>query len=227
MTPEPLTQPIPRVVDSEYGTWTVVVPVKPSAVGKSRLADTGVDRGALARAIALDTVDAATRARRVRAVIVVTDDDAVATAARGMLNVTVVPEPGAEGLNAAVAAGIDEAPDGPHAALLGDLPALNPVDLDAALEAAEHLERGFVADAEGTGSTLVTARPGAVWLSAFGEDSAERHRLLGCLDIDLSAESTLRRDVDTAEQLTAASVLGVGPRTAALLEGVSAPAELT
>src|SRR3546814_10618148 len=61
------------------------------------------------------------------------------------------------------------------------------------------------------------ARSGAVWTSAFGEDSAQRHRLLGCTDLDLPADSTLRRDVDTPAQLEAAASLGLGPRTSALV----------
>ncbi len=48
----------------------------------------------------------------------------------------------------------------PRAALLGDLPALRPEDLAAALGPRRPVERAVVADAEGTGSTLVTAGPG-------------------------------------------------------------------
>src|SRR4029453_11451948 len=55
-------------------TWTVVIPVKPSARGKSRLNVSGVDRVALARAIALDTVAAAAACESVAQVVVVTDD---------------------------------------------------------------------------------------------------------------------------------------------------------
>lgn len=39
--------------------WAVVIPVKPGAVGKSRLRLADVDRVTLARAIALDTIAAA------------------------------------------------------------------------------------------------------------------------------------------------------------------------
>jgi 2-phospho-L-lactate/phosphoenolpyruvate guanylyltransferase len=220
MSSAPLTQPVPAVTAPAYGSWSIVIPVKPTAHGKSRLRDIDVDRTTLARAIALDTIEAAANASRVEAVIVVTDDSELAHAAAGLPHVTVVGEGPEKGLNAAIATGAEAAGDGPRAALLGDVPALNPVDLDAALAGAEDLERGLVADAEGTGTTLVTARSGAVWLSAFGDDSAARHRLLGCVDIDVPAESTLRRDVDTVEQLAAARALGVGPRTAAVLAAV-------
>ena len=39
--------------------WAVIIPVKPTAVGKSRLELPTVDRVTLARAIALDTIAAA------------------------------------------------------------------------------------------------------------------------------------------------------------------------
>lgn len=190
--------------------WTVVIPVKPAAHGKSRLAGAPGDRAALARAIALDTIDAA---RHACAVVVVTADPGIASAAR-QLGARVVDESAPAGLNAAIARGVDAAAPGHRAAMLGDLPALRPADLTAALRSAQGLERAVVADAEGTGSTLVTAREGVPWASAFGPDSYARHRALGCVPLD--AAPGLQRDVDTVEQLAAASALGLGPRTSAL-----------
>ncbi len=202
--------------------WTIVVPVKPAAIGKSRL--TGVsDREALARALALDTIAAAAATPRVSRVVVVTDDVELSALVAQWPAVDVVAEGDVRGLDAAVALGAEEAGRGTaRAALLGDVPALTPHDLDAALELAGRVERGLVPDAEGTGSTLVTARPNAVWVSAFGADSAARHRLLGCADLAVPRDSTLRRDVDTAVQLSQAVALGVGPRTAAVLASAAA-----
>lgn len=203
--------------------WTIIVPVKPAAVGKTRLTDVGTDREALARAIALDTIAAAAATPRVAHVLVVTDDAEVSALVSLWPAVDVVPEGDMRGLDAAIALGADAAGQGvARAALLGDVPALTPHDLDTALELAGHVERGLVPDAEGTGSTLVTARPGAVWVSAFGPDSAARHRLLGCTGLDVPRDSTLRRDVDTAAQLTEAVSLGVGPRTSAVLAEAAA-----
>jgi len=203
--------------------WTIIVPVKPAAVGKSRLIDVPVDRETLARAIALDTVAAAAAATEVGRVLVVTDDAGVRAEASRFPGVEVVAEGDSRGLDAAIARGADAAGQGaPRAALLGDLPALRPGDLDAALRLAGGVERGLVPDAEATGSTLVTARAGAVWVSAFGVDSAARHRLLGCTDLAVPRDSSLRRDVDTAGQLAAAVALGVGPRTSAVLAAAAA-----
>jgi len=203
--------------------WTVVIPVKPAALGKTRLSVVAADREALARAIALDTIAAAAATARVTRVLVVTDDTEVRAQITPWPAVDVIAEGDVRGLDAAIARGAEAAGVGaPRAALLGDLPALIPADLDAALKLAGEVERGLVPDAEGTGSTLVTARPGAVWVSAFGEDSAARHRLLGCTDLAVPRESTLRRDVDTAAQLSRAVALGVGPRTAAVLASAAA-----
>jgi 2-phospho-L-lactate guanylyltransferase len=125
---------------------------------------------------------------------------------------------GVRGIDAAIALGASAAGERmPRAALLGDLPALRPADLAVALAAAASVDRGVVADAEGTGSTLVTARAGVAWSSAFGIDSFARHIALGCVPLDIPEASTLRRDVDTAAQLVAAESLGLGRRTGALI----------
>jgi 2-phospho-L-lactate guanylyltransferase len=186
--------------------WTVIVPVKPAEIGKSRL---GADPG-LVRAIALDTVDAALAARRVNRVLVVTAEPGLDTAAE------LVTEPAPTGLAAAIATGLAAAdPDAPRAVLLGDLPSLRPGDLDDALHRAEAVPAGFVADRDGTGTTLVTALAGVELRHAFGAGSARRHRELGIAEIVLPAGSTLPLDVDTPEHL--AATVGLGRRTVAAL----------
>lgn len=198
--------------------WSIVVPVKPTAIGKSRLEVPGVDRRDLARAIALDTIAAAARARRVAEVIVVTDDPdvraapAIADRDTEAAPVRAVADPGG-GLNDALAAGLEAATGAARAVLLGDLPALRPADLDDALRQATR--PAVVADADGTGTTLFAhAETG---LLGFGPGSYARHLAAGAAPLDLDPASTLRRDVDTASQLAAARALGLGPRTAALL----------
>ncbi|WP_119696431.1 2-phospho-L-lactate guanylyltransferase [Microbacterium halotolerans] len=225
-------------------TWALIVPVKPASVGKSRLAVPGVEREAIARAIALDTIAAAAGANLVAELIVVTDDAGVreelgrthpSTVHGAAARVTVVADP-ANGLNAAIAAGLATASARRSAAMLGDLPALRPADLDGALAHAVdpvHLRRSprfdrdpprsaqtngralVVADADGTGTTLLAhAHPE---LLRFGADSYARHLAAGAAPLDVPTSSTLRQDVDTAAHLTAARGLGLGPRTAALL----------
>ncbi|GAA2590297.1 2-phospho-L-lactate guanylyltransferase [Microbacterium binotii] len=193
--------------------WTVVVPLKAAASGKSRLGASAE----LVRAIGLDTVAAAAAVARV---VVVTADPRTAADAAAISGVTVVTEEEPRGLNAAIILGMPPA-DGPRAALLGDLPSLRPDDLRSALDAAASVDRAVVADAEGTGSTLVTARAGAAWASAFGAGSLARHLALGCVRLDVSEQSTLRRDVDTMAQLAEAAALGLGPRSVRFSTGSS------
>jgi 2-phospho-L-lactate guanylyltransferase len=192
--------------------WTVVLPVKPSAVGKSRLG-LGAE---LARAIALDTIDAARRVPGIQ-VVVVTADPTIVTAARE-LGVIVVVEDAPAGIAAAIERGLaGTSPDGRRAALLADLPALRPDELAAALDEAAQHDRAFVPDAEGTGTTLVTARGGRSLVHRFGEDSAAEHLAAGLTALPIPASSTIRRDVDVLAHLTQATAAGIGPRTAVLL----------
>ncbi len=218
MTAAESERPVRTADAGEGGGWALIIPVKPTAVGKSRLQLDTVDRVTLARAIALDTIAAAAACAAVAQVFVVTDDGALVALAFDIPGLRFVPEGDARGIDAAVAEGADAAGERmPRAALLGDLPALRPDDLLAALRAARAVPRAVVADAEGTGTTLVTAGAGIPLRTSFGDGSFARHRDLGCVPLDIAASSTLRRDVDTPDQLDEAVALGVGPRTAAVL----------
>jgi 2-phospho-L-lactate guanylyltransferase len=210
--------------------WTVVVPVKSLSGAKTRLAPelSAGERAALARAFALDTIEAARGARAVARVVVVSDEPTIELALREVPRVEVVPELGPRGLAAAIAHGIAVAGAGrwsrsgsPVAVLLGDLPAMRAGDLDAALEAAARHPLAFVPDAEGTGTTLATARTGVALAPHFGADSAARHTAAGFVDLVAAHPAAiapgLRRDVDTAAELGEAVALGVGPHTRAVV----------
>ncbi|MFE6965153.1 2-phospho-L-lactate guanylyltransferase [Agromyces sp. NPDC057679] len=204
--------------------WTLVVPVKAFSAAKTRLgpAVPAEARAALARAFALDTITAARAARGVERVIVVTGE--VDLGSPLPTGVELVREAGVAdgaapgGLTAAIDDGIRAArADGlvPVAVLLGDLPSLRTSELEFALEAASRHPLAFIADADGTGTTLATASAGAAMRPAFGEQSASRHREAGFADLAGSAPfATLRRDVDTVEALEQALRLGVGAHTA-------------
>lgn len=197
--------------------WVVVVPVKPAADGKTRLAGvlSASAREGLVRAMALDTIAAAVATPGVLRVVVVTADEPLRTLLAG--TVDLADEPGG-GLNGAVRAGIAAAGgrDG-VAVLLGDLPALRPDDLADALSMASAHERAFVADADGTGTTLLAGLPGVVLDPAFGPGSAAAHELAGHVRLAVVATSTVRRDVDVPDDLVEVARLGVGPATRAVL----------
>jgi 2-phospho-L-lactate guanylyltransferase len=205
---------------SEPRRFAVVVPVKPPALGKSRLVGLPDDvRRALAEAFALDTVAACLAATRVGAVLVATDDASFA-ARLSSLGCPSIPDGVTGDLNASLRQAAAEAqrrwPDLRPAALCADLPALRPADLDAALgEVGE--EPAYVPDAAGLGTTLYTA----AWNRfdpRFGPGSRDAHDL-DAFAVGVGA-TTLRRDVDDLEDLRAAVALGVGPRTDALARGL-------
>lgn len=174
-------------MDVPDSRWTIIIPVKGTDAAKSRL---GATRE-LARAIAQDTVEAALA---VAPVVVVT-----AASPSDFAGATVIADPGA-GLGAAIELGLANA-SGNVAVLLGDLPALEPHELADALAVAETHGRSFVPDADGTGTTLLASTTDHA--PAFGGGSAARHRAAGYVEIELDADSGLRRDVDTREQLEA------------------------
>lgn len=200
--------------------WTLVVPLKPLAQAKSRLADTADDglRPGLALAFAQDTVAAALACPAVRDVAVVTDD---ARAGRDLavLGAAIIPDAPGSGLNAALAHGAgvirSTRPGSPVAALNADLPALRPPELTRVLDAASEFPRAFLPDAAAIGTTLLAATPGRELLPAFGTDSRARHRASGAVELRLSEVDSVRQDVDTGDDLRNALALGVGPHTAA------------
>ncbi|MFE2375165.1 2-phospho-L-lactate guanylyltransferase [Streptomyces sp. NPDC059398] len=199
--------------------WSLVVPLKPLSLAKSRLAPTASDtvRPGLALAFAQDTVAAALACSAVRDVAVVTND-AVAAAELTALGARIVPDTAAPGLNPALAHGARAVravrPGAAVAALNADLPALRPAELRRVLDRAAEFPRAFLTDAAGIGTTLLTARPGTELSPAFGGLSRARHSASGAVEILLGDVHSVRQDVDTGADLLAAAALGLGPYTA-------------
>jgi len=202
-------------------TWTVVLPLKGGPAAKSRLRGLpGVDD--LAHALTLDCLDAVLACTAVGRVTVVTADPITAAAARAVgAQVVAERRPGA-GLVPAVLDGVRTAePARPAAVLLGDLPALRPDDLAAALGAAAGVLAALprppmvvVPDADQEGSVLLAAARPADLDPAFGAGSLREHERRGAVRLELDLPR-LRRDVDTPADLRAALALGCGPRTTA------------
>jgi len=200
--------------------WRILVPLKRPAIGKRRLLGATRDAGdhaQLVHAMQLDTLDA---------VLAVSTHPLIAglSVVAGPLGfrlpaqIELLPDAGG-GLNPALATAASQLclryPDDGVAALVGDLPALRPADLLAALgEAAGH-RRSFVRDLAGTGTTLLAAAPGVELDPRFGEDSARRHAESGA--VELAAAASLRADVDSGEDLRFCLQLGTGLLTAQML----------
>jgi 2-phospho-L-lactate guanylyltransferase len=204
--------------DSRLVLWSLVVPVKVLARAKSRLAGAaGPHRAELALAVAADTVAAALRCDRVGTVIVVTDDP-LAASELDALGAQIVPDEPGEGLNPALSYGAGLArtadPRSRVGALSADLPALRPAELGRVLDAAAEVPTAFLPDAADVGTTLYTARPDAPFAPAFGSGSRLRHRAAGAYELAVRDVASVRRDVDTLDDLREALALGAGPRTA-------------
>jgi 2-phospho-L-lactate guanylyltransferase len=218
--------------------WVVIVPVKPLAMAKSRLAHP--DRAALALAMAQDTVSAASDIDHdvVVAVVVVTNDRTMRTGIVDMSDTTrvavgnpvdgnaagarvvIIADAPDTGLNAALTHGAATAaqqwPGAGIAAMSADLAALRPAELRTALLAVPTHGRAMVADAPGTGTVMLAATPGIPLAPRFGPASRTAHIGSGAQDLTGPLGRSvpgLRRDVDTLEDLREAVNLGVGPRT--------------
>jgi 2-phospho-L-lactate guanylyltransferase len=201
--------------------WRVLIPIKQLGESKTRL--TGATQPPsrhpdLVRALQLDTIDAVATAREgadvIAAIYLVTDQPPIPLPPK----VTVLSDPGG-GLNAALAHAARgtqrEHPEDGVAAMVADLPALRPDDLLAALAMAGQVDRAFVADLGGTGTTMLTVGPNISLDPMFGPDSAALHRKSGA--IELATGDSLRCDVDTAAELQRCMQLGVGEHTAQMV----------
>lgn len=198
------------------------MPLKSSSRGKSRLEVDPVLRRRLAVAMAQDTVTATASAGRVRAVLVVAEDPADAQGLSRIAGVrTLITR--VAGLNESIADGVSAlSTNGPVAVLPGDLPSLDPAELDDALLAAGPHGFAVVADRQGTGTTLLAAATVDRLRPRYGAGSFARHVASGAVPLELPVTSGLRRDVDLPNDL--AGITGAG--TLAVLAGAGCGAGL-
>ncbi len=196
--------------------YVALVPVKPPALGKSRLVGLADEhRRALAAAFALDTVAACVASDAIAEVLVATDDVSFSVELSALGAVT-IPDGVAMDLNGTLRQSAAEArrrwPELVPVALTADLPCVRPDDLDGALGGLPPGTAAYVADTDGIGTTLYTAAY-VDFDPRFGPGSALAHQDTGARPI-AAALSRLRRDVDDLDDLDDALALGVGTRTA-------------
>lgn len=209
------------MTDSTEVAWVVIIPVKRAHVAKSRLAGVTLEqRVELARAFPADCAAASLAATAVEAVVAVTDDEAAAGLLRELGAEVIADEPDA-GLNPALRHAHEHVrqryPGRCAAVLSGDLPALRAGELDVALRRARPLERAFVPDLAGAGTTLLTAGPSVDLDPRFGAESRRHHRDSGAVELEAADLPSVRHDVDTWADLQSAVGLGVGPHTRGVL----------
>lgn len=206
-------------------SWTVIVPVKATSRGKSRIAVDPVQRQRVAAALATDTVTAAAEARSVCEVVVVADDHddgAIFSAIPGVR----VRLTDASSLNAAIVDGTTGI-SGLVAVLPGDLPGLTGQELDAVLALVGSAGHPVVvvADRQGTGTTLLAAVDPARLRPLYGPDSYRRHLAAGAHGLELPDDSWIRRDVDTVADLAQITAGRTGELADVVLGRTSAGAE--
>jgi 2-phospho-L-lactate guanylyltransferase len=224
--------------------WQVLVPIRPAAVGKSRLREFSRDDAAhaeLVRAIQYDALEALVTAQAM-AQAMTRAQPAPEPAGLEISVIHVVSGPGlpdlpagvellldrGQGLNAALRAAAAQvgatSSSAGHGllAVVGDLPSLRPADVLAVLSEASRHRRSFVPDVSGLGTTMLAVAglgpDGPELDPRFGPDSASRHRASGAVALD--AADSARADVDTVADLARCAALGVGPRTAGVLARV-------
>ena len=169
-------------MDQATPKTAAILPVKEFGEAKVRLADS-VDAGTrekLAEAMLEDVISALDESRMLSDRIVVTADERAGSLARAH-SWRVVDDPGGIGHSGAALLGI-EAALGNRAErvvlLPGDCPLLDPRELDHLLATIPDEGVAIVRDRQLTGTNaLVISPPGAIE-PAFGEGSAERHRVL-------------------------------------------------
>ncbi|MEZ5097639.1 MAG: 2-phospho-L-lactate guanylyltransferase [Nocardioides sp.] len=202
-------------------TFVVLVPVKHTQLGKSRLIPlSDGERQVLATAFALDTLaavqDAATAGAAIVEVIVVTDDVGVASRAAA-LGASIEPDAGELNRSLAQAAqGAHERhPEAVLVALCADLPAATGAELTEALLDLDGSQPAIVVDVAGTGTTMYAASYDR-FDPAFGVHSRTRHQQAGAVQIGGELPG-LRCDVDDLTSLGRARSLGLGPHSRAAL----------
>ena len=196
----------------------VIIAVKRLGAAKTRLAPvlSAAGRENIMLAMLVDTISAASAVAAVRTITIVTPDEVAADTARGLGALVVAdptPEHHPDPLNNAIltaAAAVGKTTSN-IVVLQGDLPALQSHELAEAIDAAKGHQRSFVGDRHGTGTAALFAF-GVVPHPLFGPDSARRHADSGAFELT-EAWPGLRCDIDTAEDLSAAMRLGVGPAT--------------
>lgn len=203
--------------------YTVIYPVKPWRLGKSRLALDAGPRQDLARAFALDVLDVLRAVDAVDHVLVVSDEGELRAEANRIGATTLGDRSliSNDPLNDAIRAGarwaVARRPSSPIAVVPSDLPALTPEALATVLADGSAFDRAFVPDAWVRGTTLLIARDPTQLVPAYGGQSARRHAAAGYRELS-DVDARVRTDVDTVEQLRVARHLGLASRSLAVVD---------
>ena len=202
-----------------------ILPVKRFERAKTRLGEQlrPQQRRALAQAMVSDVLDALLSSELLEAVVVVTNEDAVAAFA-GERGAQVLADPAESGQSAAALIGIGHALDAGYDRVLlvpGDCPALDAASLRTLLERPMAPPAvTIVSDRAGSGTNALLLAPPDAIEPGFGPGSFARHRER-CEHARAHWHSEplagLLLDIDTPEDLEALRSVHAGRATAAVL----------
>lgn len=204
---------------------TVIVPIKPWGLSKSRLNVGEASRPGFARAFALDVLEQIASSSQVGQLVIVTAEPELGAIARrlGAVRLTDRPMLSHDMLNVAIDSGrrwaMSRRPDSPVVVVPADLAALTSAALDDAIDKLSQHDVAFVPDMTGRGTTLAWARDPSRLRPFYGRDSALRHAEDGAQQI-CNVDPRVRQDVDTSIDLREVRRLGLGQHTAAALESL-------
>jgi 2-phospho-L-lactate guanylyltransferase len=184
---------------------SAVIPMKPLAQAKTRMRLPRLTREAVALAMFKDTLSAVGQSTQVTQTFVVTRDPEISSIAR-RFGATIVREHRLSSLNHALSLGrrraAQERPFNGIAMIAGDLPGLEPAELDAVVdELDERTGPLLVADHHRAGTSMLLHTFGHFPAIAFGEGSLIAHERFGYQQVQHHVPS-LRHDVDTLSDLT-------------------------
>lgn len=190
--------------------WHALVPAKRLREAKSRLG-----RDDLTLPFLADVIHAIAGSTLVTQVTVISSDPAIISHVT-TLGATTIPDNDSGGLKEAINSGLqwcDNQQLSHVLVVLGDLPCLTSAQIDQFLTAGCHHEASFLADAEGTGSTMWMRTTQSAPSPKFGIRSRAAHRESGVYEVNGDCFVGARRDVDTAVNLWDALRIGVGTAT--------------
>lgn len=198
--------------------WHVILPLKGTDDAKSRLDLPRPTRDRMVYAMAADTLDTLLATPDVLRVSVLSRhlDDRFALPFAPAAEVVIQPE-GLRSLDQALTwfASTHTDDSSGVAVVVADLPALRAESMTSVLQHATRHRVAMVADAQGSGTTILTCKNPADLRPHFGAGSAAAHGAAGAVLVTGMPDAQC--DVDTTEDLARASAIGLGPHTLELL----------
>jgi len=198
------------------GKWSIFLPMKHFALGKSRLLELSeTHRISLIKCMANDVIQQLLQVPEVHTITVVGSDH------RDLIKLpdhrvnSSIPYP-SQSINIDVSSVLGE--ERKVAILLPDLPGLTHHEISIALNFANTRSTSFIRDYKGVGSTFYMCTQREKFNPKFGADSAKLHLETGAIEIVDSRFDGLRRDCDSLSDLAEFEVASLGRSTRLFME---------